>query len=266
MSEKQIDIPVMEIFGPVIQGEGFMCGKSTFFVRLGGCDYRCVWCDTKYAVTPSEVSKNATRMTHEQILYKLMELGCTGGDNITLSGGNPAMHDMEPFVDLCISNNFSITIETQGTLFRPWLQKVDYVSVSPKPPSSGHQVSFTSFKTWLDKLYSSEDIPLHLGIKLVTFDAFDVDWAINFLNSAVTWIEEGWSAPWDRDVSLFIQPGSGRVGNYNEEGMSIDEMRQSIADSYDMVAQRILRQDELRQVVRVIPQVHTLIYGDVRGV
>ena len=45
-------ISVSEIFGPTIQGEGSLIGTQTIFVRTGGCDYRCSWCDTGYAVLP----------------------------------------------------------------------------------------------------------------------------------------------------------------------------------------------------------------------
>ena len=45
-------ITISEIYGPVIQGEGAVIGKPTVFVRTGGCDYRCSWCDSPYAVLP----------------------------------------------------------------------------------------------------------------------------------------------------------------------------------------------------------------------
>ena len=45
-------VRVSEIFGPTVQGEGPLIGKPTVFVRTGGCDYRCNWCDTLYAVLP----------------------------------------------------------------------------------------------------------------------------------------------------------------------------------------------------------------------
>src|SRR5262249_776223 len=48
--ERQAEIRVSEIFGPTIQGEGVLIGLPTVFVRSGGCDYRCSWCDSMHAV------------------------------------------------------------------------------------------------------------------------------------------------------------------------------------------------------------------------
>jgi 7-carboxy-7-deazaguanine synthase len=47
--------PVVEVFGPTIQGEGALAGLPTLFVRFGGCDYRCSWCDSLLAVLPEQV-------------------------------------------------------------------------------------------------------------------------------------------------------------------------------------------------------------------
>ncbi|MED4958776.1 7-carboxy-7-deazaguanine synthase QueE, partial [Paenibacillus macerans] len=41
-------IPVLEVFGPTVQGEGMVIGQKTMFVRTAGCDYRCVWCDSAF--------------------------------------------------------------------------------------------------------------------------------------------------------------------------------------------------------------------------
>src|SRR3712207_8798896 len=69
--------PVIEIFGPTIQGEGAEAGLPTHFVRLGGCDYRCAWCDTMYAVDPRTVRDTAERLSGETIIERLQTLaGC----------------------------------------------------------------------------------------------------------------------------------------------------------------------------------------------
>jgi len=61
-------IPVLEIFGPVIQGEGPLAGQVSHFVRLGLCDYRCSWCDSMFAVDPAQVKEHAERLGDGAIL------------------------------------------------------------------------------------------------------------------------------------------------------------------------------------------------------
>ena len=90
--------PVIEIFGPTIQGEGAEAGLPTHFVRLGGCDYRCSWCDTMYAVDPATVRRDAVRMGVEEICAALDRLrGAPAW--VSLSGGNPALHHLGELVD-----------------------------------------------------------------------------------------------------------------------------------------------------------------------
>src|SRR5215831_5300129 len=57
ISTMRESIAISEIFGPTVQGEGPLIGQPTVFVRTGGCDYRCVWCDTLYAVLPEHRSE-----------------------------------------------------------------------------------------------------------------------------------------------------------------------------------------------------------------
>ena len=86
--------PVVEIFGPTIQGEGAEAGLPTHFVRLGGCDYRCAWCDTMYAVEPRVFRETAERLSTDAIVRRLSDLGGRP-EWVTISGGNPALHRLE---------------------------------------------------------------------------------------------------------------------------------------------------------------------------
>src|SRR5262249_20785234 len=66
-------VRISEIFGPTIQGEGPLIGRPTVFVRTAGCDYRCAWCDTLYAVLP-EYRDEWALMTPPQIITRVNEL------------------------------------------------------------------------------------------------------------------------------------------------------------------------------------------------
>ena len=70
---------IAEIFGPTIQGEGALIGEPTVFVRAGGCDYRCSWCDSLHAVdsqyrhswaplSPEDVWRKVRRLSNDQPL------------------------------------------------------------------------------------------------------------------------------------------------------------------------------------------------------
>src|SRR5579864_7525809 len=94
----QIGFPVVEIFGPTLQGEGPDMGRPAYFVRLGGCDYRCTWCDSMYAVDPGQV-RLAARLTEPQILARIKALAA-GPNLVILTGGNPALHDLDGLIEM----------------------------------------------------------------------------------------------------------------------------------------------------------------------
>src|SRR4051794_1846788 len=89
--------PVVEVFGPTIQGEGPQAGRPAYFVRFGGCDFRCRWCDSTHAVEPAAVHR-APRLSSAGLLGRLRELA--GGPRlVVLTGGNPALLELGPVVD-----------------------------------------------------------------------------------------------------------------------------------------------------------------------
>lgn len=67
-------VPVLEIFGPTIQGEGMVVGQKTMFVRTAGCDYSCSWCDSSFTWDGSG-KHLIVQMTAEEIWSELKRLG-----------------------------------------------------------------------------------------------------------------------------------------------------------------------------------------------
>src|SRR5690554_7978334 len=92
-------ILISEIFGPTVQGEGALIGVPTVFVRTGGCDFRCNWCDTLYAVEPS-FKQQWQAMTASQIMAQVQELSGGMPLLVTLSGGNPALQPLGELLQL----------------------------------------------------------------------------------------------------------------------------------------------------------------------
>lgn len=86
MSKPDI-FPISEIYGPVAQGEGVLMGRPTIFVRFGGCDFRCSWCDSLYAVLP-EYARTWERKTVGEIVDSILLLIPNGArGHVTYSGG-----------------------------------------------------------------------------------------------------------------------------------------------------------------------------------
>jgi 7-carboxy-7-deazaguanine synthase len=225
--------PIIEIFGPVIQGEGAMIGHQTHFVRLGGCDFRCAWCDTLYAVLPEEVRANSVSMTAVQIVDRLRELNAET-PWVTLSGGNPALHHLDELVDQMNSAGFCVAVETQGTLYKSWLERCSLVTVSPKPPSSKMEQD-------LDQLAAFAELP-GINFKVVIFDDADLEFA--------------------RDVHLRYPeiPFYLQVGN----DLANDD-RESLLSRLDWLSQAAMQDKSLSRAI-VLPQLHVLMYGNKRGV
>jgi organic radical activating enzyme len=129
-------IRISEIFGPTIQGEGPLIGRPTVFVRTGGCDYRCRWCDTLYAVLP-EFRDEWMLMTPAEILARVEHLAGAVPVLVSLTGGNPALQPLAPLIVLGHQKGYRFALETQGSLAQPWFAALEWLMLSPKPPSSG---------------------------------------------------------------------------------------------------------------------------------
>lgn len=248
--------PVMEVFGPTIQGEGFLAGLPTYFIRFGGCDFRCSWCDSMFAVEPSSVREHAEKLTLRQIEERVLALP---GEArwLTLSGGNPAlMHFREEDVELYLKP-WLLTVETQGSVWRPWLGRIDHLTVSPKPPSSGmvtrqNMIRVADFMRKAEQAVSDAK----RSIKIVAFDDLDYEWARNFFNAYPRWSHR------------FMSVGTPPVGTWGSEVLkapSEAEVRRQVCDGFARLADRVAC-DPLMSQVKVFPQLHVLAWSHARGV
>lgn len=235
--------PVIEIFGPVIQGEGALIGVPTYFIRLGGCDYKCSWCDTMYAVDPKQIVANKTSMTDSEIVDALNTLSDHregGVQTVTWSGGNPCIHDLQDAVEMLAGHGWYQVCETQGTQIQLWTRWMSYLVVSPKPPSSGMTTDWERLSAFLD--FNSN---VNTSIKVVLFNDDDFE----FLCKVVERYPQH---------PVFAQAGS-------PVGKSLDLTTEIIRETYLRMSSRVLA-DPLTADVRLLPQLHTLMHGSVRGV
>lgn len=127
--EKGEMLPLMEAFY-TIQGEGFHSGKSAYFLRIGGCDVGCHWCDVKESWDASlHPPTSLGKMVSDLIQFPL--------DTVVVTGGEPLMWNMQPLTDSLHAKGLQVHIETSGAY--PLSGSFDWICLSPKktmPPKA----------------------------------------------------------------------------------------------------------------------------------
>lgn len=121
-------LPVMEAFYTV-QGEGMHAGVPAYFIRLGGCDVGCVWCDVK----ESWEAEKWPLLEIEEILEQALVYP---GRMVVITGGEPLMYNLDPLTTLLKEKGFSTHIETSGA--HPFSGNFDWVCFSPKKFKAPH--------------------------------------------------------------------------------------------------------------------------------
>lgn len=171
-------IKVSEIFGPTLQGEGALIGKPTLFVRTGGCDFRCSWCDTLFAVDP-KFNQQWTGKSASEIFREVQALSNDRPMLITLSGGNPALQPLQSLIELGHDRGYEFALETQGTIHQDWFKDLDYLTISPKPPSSDMPFDPQQLQNCIDAAGSTTNI----NLKFVIANEQDFNWSYQVARS-----------------------------------------------------------------------------------
>lgn len=161
-------LPVMEFFY-TLQGEGFHQGKAAYFIRLGGCDVGCVWCDVKE-------SWDADKHPQRQIAELVADAAAHPGRIAVITGGEPLLHDCSALTRALRVAGFATHIETSGT--SPVTGEWNWICLSPK-----------KFKAPLPGI-----LLLANELKVVVYNKSDLEWA------------EQWAARVGPDCHLFLQP------------------------------------------------------------
>ena len=127
MKEKTVltdidQLPVVEEFFS-LQGEGFHTGKAAYFIRLGGCDIGCNWCDSRFSWNPDIHPVVETKTIIDRVID-------SGADSVVITGGEPLMWNLDFLCNGLKKNNISTFLETSGaySLSGQW----DWICVSPK--------------------------------------------------------------------------------------------------------------------------------------
>jgi len=143
--------PLMEHFYTV-QGEGANAGRAAYFLRLGGCDVGCVWCDVKESWDPYVHPVVAV-----EEMVKLVK--DAGAESVVITGGEPLMYDLSVLTDALKRAELSVWLETSGA--HPFSGRWDWVVLSPK-----------KFKQPHESAYAHAD-----ELKIVVYNKSDFAWA-----------------------------------------------------------------------------------------
>ena len=161
-------LPVMEQFYS-LQGEGFHQGKAAYFIRLGGCDIGCVWCDVK----ESWDGEKHPLVRIEQLIETVKQ---TPARIVVITGGEPLMYDLTELTQRLQHASVKTHLETSGAY--PLTGQWDWICLSPK-----------KFKAPLPAI-----LPKANELKVIIFHKSDFQWAEQYRNKVAT------------DCKLYLQP------------------------------------------------------------
>ena len=167
-------LPVMEHFY-TIQGEGYHQGSAAYFIRLGGCDVVCVWCDVKDSW---DANKHPLYNTNDLVA----EVKKTPAKIVVITGGEPLMHNLKELTHQLQANGLKTHIETSGS--HPISGSWDWICLSPK-----------KFKAPLPEI-----MRLAHELKIIVYNKSDFDWA------------EKYAALVSPQCILFLQPEWEKAG------------------------------------------------------
>ena len=126
---QRASLPVMEAFY-TLQGEGVHSGKAAYFIRLGGCDVGCVWCDVK----DSWDAEAHPKLSIDTIVQEALQYPARMA---VVTGGEPLMYPLDELTEALKAAGFQTNIETSGA--HPMSGKWDWICFSPKKFKAPHE-------------------------------------------------------------------------------------------------------------------------------
>ncbi|MFY7964854.1 MAG: 7-carboxy-7-deazaguanine synthase QueE [Chitinophagaceae bacterium] len=162
-----------------LQGEGYHQGRAAYFIRLGGCDVGCVWCDVKESWNADAHPKFSVNEIVEKVIQEVRSTKNEVENEkplVVITGGEPLMHNLDELIKALQAKGFETNIETSGS--SPLSGNWNWICLSPK-----------KFKAPL-----LEILPLANELKIVVFNKTDFDWA------------ETYAAQMNPNCKLYLQP------------------------------------------------------------
>lgn len=160
-----------------LQGEGFHQGRAAYFIRLGGCDVGCVWCDVKD-------SWNAEKHPVLTIEDLLLNIERTPAKLVVITGGEPLMHDLTGLTAALQAKGYETNIETSGA--HPLSGQWNWICLSPK-----------KFKAPLPGI-----IPLAHELKIIIYNKTDFAWAEQYAEGVSPTCKLYLQPEWDKAAEV----------------------------------------------------------------
>lgn len=171
-----IELPVMEHFYTV-QGEGAYSGVAAYFIRLGGCDVGCVWCDVK----DSWDADAHPKFSIEEIVSWPIK---ANADLVVITGGEPLMYDLLPLTQALRNAGLKVNIETSGA--HPLTGTFDWITLSPK-----------KFKMPLPEICTEAH-----ELKIIVFNKSDFTWAEEYAQKVAKHCQLYLQPEWDKSDAM----------------------------------------------------------------
>ena len=170
-------LPLMEHFY-TLQGEGRFTGHASYFIRLGGCDVGCVWCDVKE-------SWDASKHPLVPITEIVASVLASGTKIVVITGGEPMMHNLDALTAMLKAESIRTHVETSGA--HPISGTWDWICLSPK-----------KFKAPLEEMIAAAH-----ELKTVIYNKSDFAWAEQYAEKVT------------KDCLLYLQPEWSRAAEMN---------------------------------------------------
>lgn len=205
-------------------------------------------CDSKFAW---KETNDSIRLDTRELTDRLLNM-CkqTDTSRVILTGGNPCLYDFSEVINILHDNDIFVDVETQGSKLPEWLTKVDQLVISPKAPSSKQIDVFDNVRQFVNR----EDLPLNynVAIKIPIFNDDDFMFAQKYYNLVNSLILEG-----TINAKMYLSVG-------NTDTNEVGDISKRVLSDYNKLIQKVCDSDMAN--VYVLPQVHTLIWGNKQGV
>ena len=170
---ENVTYPIVETFHS-LQGEGYWTGVNAFFIRLGGCDVHCPWCDTKH-------SWNSQRHPQHSVKELAIAAETAKPAIVIITGGEPLMHDLMPLTTALKDKGLQVHLETSGAHLLTG--NFDWITFSPKQFKAPHQSIYRQVNE----------------LKVVVANEYDLRWAEQQAalvpESTLRYLQPEWNSP-----------------------------------------------------------------------